>query len=167
MLPALAIHNLARNLLTAVQGYYQAQNVELPPRRFVAPYVPILDCEQITVHVERTLGNEGDVAAQAVQAITQHPGHSLRTAVFVISLWRCVPMHDAQGDGIVLPTIDEEQAAAAMIHADAVHLFNAVLTAEKDGLLGSCNVLAILEWISVGNEAGLAGGALRVWIGLM
>lgn len=166
MLPALAIFDVARALLDAVVDYYQGLNVGLPERRFVAPYVPILDCEQLTVHVERTFGNEGDSALQVIQPISGHPGHSLRTAVFVIGVSRCVPMHEQVGDGIVLPPLADEEAAAAQIHSDAVHLYNAVLTAEKNGDLGHCNLVAILEWISAGNEAGLAGGGLRVWIGL-
>lgn len=166
MMPALAIYDLAKKLLAAVVDYYQGENVELPERRFVCPYLPILDCEQLTVHVERTFSNEGDPAVQVIQSIGSHPGHGLRTAVFVIALSRCVPLHDMQGDSIVLPPIADEEAAAAQIHADGVHLFNAVLVADKNGDLGGCDLLAILEWISAGNEAGLAGGALRVWIGL-
>lgn len=166
MMPSNRTYTIAHHILDAVVEYYQTQNVPLPERRYVAPGTPVLDCEQLTVHAERSFANAGDVGLQVVQPLLRHPGHAMRTMVYVVSLWRCVPNPETQGDSLILAPVSEEEAAAAEIQADSIHLFNAMLVAERDGLLGGCDLQAILEWVAVGPEGGLAGGYLRLWVGL-
>lgn len=164
MIPASRTNDLARALLVAVIDYYQEVNVALPPRRYISSGVPALDCEQLTIHAERAFPNNGDITAQTAQPITMDVGHSLRTMTYVISLWRCAP---TIGDSGLPPAVAEEEAAAALVHADSIHLFNALLDAEDEGGLPlGCNVLAILDWVAVGPEGGLVGGYLSVWVGL-
>lgn len=158
---------LARSIIDALNAGYQNDGVALPDHQLVTPGLPAWDCAGLYVHVERTFGHDGNIAAEAVQPLTAHPGHTLRAATIAITLLRCVPeASDDGGGGIILPSASAEEAAAALILTDAQRMLNILVAAQKAGDLTGCNSLAFESWQSAGPEGGLGGGLLRVRVGV-
>jgi hypothetical protein len=80
---------------------------------------------------------------------------------------RCTPaMPDTEGDQIVLPSTDEEQAAARTLYEDGQRVLNALIAAERAGELPGCHSLVFQSWGTLGPEGGLVAGELRVRVGL-
>lgn len=162
MLEKTRLFDFADYVLDLVVAHYAAEGVALPTRQYVAPGQPALDCEQITVHVERDFTQEGDVVVEVQQAIRGHVGHQLLAAVFVISIWRCTPTFDDAGNP---PTAAALQLSGGEVLQDAIMMSNAILDADNNGLLGD-NLIAILGWTGVEPNGAFAGGFLRVTLGL-
>lgn len=161
--PLSRLFDLALALLTAVEDGAAAEGVTLPARRYVAHMLPSADCDQLTVHVERTFGYEGALEAEQLLPQYARAGHALRGATYVVQLWRCVPALDDNGNP---PTAAALQASAQEIDADAVLLVNSVLAAERAGDLPGCSGVAIENWTPLTASGGLGGGELRVRVTL-
>lgn len=163
MIPASRIFAIADACLDAVVAHYIAAGVSLPARQYVANGLPSFDCEQITVFVENTYGIQGSPLAENPAAQLRDAGHAMRAAVFAITIVRCVPVLDDEGDP---PSPADESASAAEIYADATLCLNALVAAEVAGGLPGCGSVAFLQWRNENAQGGLGGGTLRVAVSL-
>jgi hypothetical protein len=162
--PASRIYDVCADVLGAVIDRHGAP---LPDRAYVSAGPPAWDCELLATWCETTAGQAGNAAADVVEPLRSHAGHTMRTGVFVVTLVRCTPaLPDVEGDQVVLPSTDEEQAAARELYEDAQRVLNALVAAEKAGELPTCNGMAFAGWNTLGPEGGLVAGELRVRIGL-
>lgn len=157
----------AADVLAALELYAAQTSYLLPDRRYVSPGLPAVDCEQVTVHVERTYSFEGDLAAEVLQPHLPRAGFAARGATIVIQIFRCAPKADTQGTKIVLPDVADEEAAALSTYSDAVFVINALLAGEKNADLPGCSGLAIENWNSLGPNGGFVGGETRVRVTLL
>lgn len=155
--------DLARDMLEAVAGYYQANGLALPYPRFVTTGQVVADCELAAVSVQRLFSHAGDVSAEVVPGVRAHVGHAMRGMVAAVSVLRCVPTLDEAGDP---PPADAVEDGARLVLADAQHTWNALYDAHRDGRLTSCNSLVWGGWDAYGPEGGIAGGFLIVRAGL-
>lgn len=161
---------LAESVRDAVIDGYADADVDLPEHRLITPGVAAWDCAGLYVQLERTYGTDGNIAAELLQPLSRHAGHTLRAATFGVTLLRCVPVADDHGDQVILPSVAAEEAAALEVLRDAQLLVNVLVAAERAGTLAGCHGLVIEGWSSVGPDGGLAGGVLRVrlatWVGV-
>lgn len=163
--PATRIYDLCDGLLAAVVTRHGSP---LPARQYVSAGAPAWDCELLATWCERTAGlASADPNQEGAVAHTGEPTHAMRYGVFVLTLMRCTPaVPDTVGTEAVLPSVDEERAAAAQLYEDAQRMLNAVRAAEKAGELTECHSLAFMEWRTIGPDGGLVAGELRLRIGL-
>lgn len=171
--PLSRLHDLKLDVLQAVIDYYAAHDAELPvggrlpAKQFVSAGPPAWDCEQLVVHTERTMGIEGNVAQEVVQPVLPHAGHAMRAAEVMVTLVRCHPTAQRAGSGkVLLPSVEQEEAVAAVVDTDGIAVLNALVAAERAGLLPHCHSVAFLAWQVVTAEGGLVGSQLRVRLGL-
>lgn len=162
---ATVIYDLCADLLAAVVARHGSP---LPARRYVAAGAPAWDCELLATWCERTAGlASADPAQEGLVAHSREPTHAMRYGVFVVTLMRCTPaVPDTVGTEAVLPTVADEQAAAAALYEDGQRLVNAVVAAEKAGELVGCHGLALVDWRVIGPDGGLVAGELRLRIAL-
>lgn len=141
---------------------------EVPGRTYVAAGAPAWDCELLATWCERTYCYDGDVAVEVREPKAAAASHAMRAGTFVVTLLRCTPaVPTMEGvETIVLPTVEQEEAAATLLYEDNQRIVNALREAERDGALGSCGALAFLDWRSLGPFGGLVAGEQRVAVGL-
>lgn len=162
MMPHGRLFDVAKVVQDAVEDYYAAQFVLLPDRRYVAPGAPAMDCEQLTVHIERVFTNEGDVTFETAQPLRRAPGHGLPAATVIVSLYRCTPVQDDNGNP---PSAAALELNAQELLADGIMLHNALLVADDASRLGF-NLLALNGWTNIEPIGAFGGGYLRATLGL-
>lgn len=150
-------------MLAAVVAHHGG---DLPDRQYVSASAPPWDCELLATWCEMTNGTPGDPTLRSADANAASAPWAMRAGTFVVTLVRCVPMADLNGDEVVLPTPDEEQAAAQVLYEDAQRLLNALAEGYRQGELGTCHGLAFLDWRAIGPAGGLVAGELRVAVAL-
>ncbi len=139
----------------------------LPPRRYVSAGPPAWDCELVAAWCETTAGQEGDPASDVLQGLGSAAGLGMRTATVVVTVARCTPaMPDVVGTQIVVPTVEDEEAASVRLYEDSTRVLNALVAAHAAGELAGCNSLAFAGWNVLGPEGGYVGGELRLRIGM-
>lgn len=161
--PADRVYTLARDVLGALIAGYATAAADLPARRLVTPGLPAWDCEGVYVQVERIYRHEGNVTVEVPQPLTAHPGHAMSAAVIAVTIVRCTPGPDQQGNP---PAAAAEEAVAEQVMTDAQLSLNVLVAAQKAGDLPLCNGMAFVEWVSVGPEGILVGGVLRLQAGI-
>lgn len=153
------LYTAARQVLDAIERYYQQSAIELPDRSYVSDGPAVAwDCEQVVVYVERTFPGLSDFE----QAQAQDPG-GLRSARLWAEVVRCSPSIE---DAPTYPTPREIEDNARLVLADAVCVEQAVRLAKREGLLSSCNGLTIDDWQGLGPAGAYAGGRLGLRIQL-
>lgn len=152
----------ADDVLAALVAGYVAQGVDLPDRQLVTPGLPAWDCDMLAVQVEREFSYSGSVAQEVIEPLTEAVAFAMRGAQLGITLLRCVPTSDEDGNP---PTAASEQAAAELILTDSQRMLNVLVAAVRAGDIGGCNSVAFMEWVSQGPQGGLGGGLLRVRLG--
>lgn len=163
MIPAGRVKAIADALLTAVVAHYAEEGVELPERRYVANGLPAFDCEQVTVFCENTVGITGTPLGENPTEWLRDAGHAMRAGIFAVSIIRCVPTLDDEGDP---PSVEAEDESAALIYADAVRVLNALVAAEVAGELPEHGSIVFRGWTNENAQGGLGGGTLRASISL-
>lgn len=163
MIPDSRIFDIAQACLDAVVAHYLTEAVDLPDRQYVSNGLPAFDCEQITVHVENTFGITGTPLGENPTDQYRDAGHAMRAGVFAITIIRCVPMLDDDGNA---PTVAREVTASQAIYADAVLVLNALIVAEGNGDLPGCGAIVFRSWTNENPQGGYGGGTLRVSISL-
>lgn len=163
MIPASRIFDIADACLDAVVAHYAEKAVELPERRYVANGLPAFDCEQVTVFCESTSGISGSPAIEVATEQFRDAGHAMRLGVFAVSIIRCVPTLDDEGDP---PTVADENESSALIYGDAVLVLNALIAAEEAGQLPEHGSIVFRGWTNENAQGGLGGGTLRAAISL-
>lgn len=156
MIPHDRLIKCCRALRDVVVQYYATEGLDLPSRRYVSPGVPAWDCDQFVVYVERN--TSGTVNAEDTSAIDCLV---VRSATIVAEIARCVPKVEQAGDQVVVPTPEEEEAAAELVLTDPMALVNAAVQGYRDGSLAGCKGLAVVEWEALGPDGGFAGGRQR------
>jgi hypothetical protein len=157
------LFDLAAAVFDAVVDHFAAAGEPLPDRRYIADGPPSWDCQQLTVHVERTYGTEGNVAAEVLAPVACLV---LRGAVVAVEIVRCCPVVDSSGDEVIIPPAAEIEETAHQKLRDAVLMTNAIVAAYRAEALPGCHGIAIENWVNSGPQGGLTGGVLRVRIDL-
>lgn len=163
MIPADRIYALATACLDAVVAHYITEGVELPERRYVANGLPAFDCEQVTVFVENTVGITGTPTVENPTEWFRDAGHAMRAGIFAVSIIRCVPTMDDEGNP---PPVAEENESSQLIYADTVLVLNALIAAEEAGDLPGGGSVVFRGWTNENAQGGLGGGTLRASISL-
>jgi hypothetical protein len=83
-----------------------------------------------------------------------------------VSLIRCVPVVDNSGDVIILPAVEDLEAAALIAAVDERTIMNALIEAQQGGDLADCHGIAFGGWNAEGPSGGLGGGRLAVRLAL-
>jgi len=162
--PPERIWDVCADLLAAVIDHHGG---DLPDRTYVSAMAPPMDCELLATWCERTYSHTGNVVEEVIEPLGSSPSHVLRAGMFVVTMYRCTPaVPDTVGDEVVLPSVDEEQAASRQLYTDAQRIQNALRAAERAGELPGCNGMAFDSWTGLGPEGGMVGGELRVRVGL-
>lgn len=157
--------DLGHALLDVVRAFYVAEDVELPTRQLVTPGSPIWEVDAcdglVAVQIERTFFYEGDLASQVIR---MYPavGFSMEGATIGVHVLRCVPSPNDDGTA---PTVEAEEAAAALILGDVERVARAVIAAARSGELVGCGQIAMEGWTSAGPDGGWAGGITRFRVG--
>lgn len=162
------LNTICRAVLDAVVARHGGTDgAALPPRRYVSAGPPAWDCELVAAWCENTAGQEGDTASDVIQGLGSAAGFGMRTATVVVTIARCTPaMPDVIGTHIVVPTVEDEEAASVRLYEDSTRVLNALLAANAAGDLTGCNAMAFAGWNVLGPEGGYVGGELRMRIGL-
>lgn len=147
--------------LAIIDGFADAL-VDLPDRAYVTYGLPAHDCAQLAVSVETTASTEGPLGQEIVEPVLGKPGHAMRFARLAITLIRCVPTVNAEGETVIIPTADEEEEAAETVLTDAQLLLNVIVAAQRSGDLPRCGGVAFEQWQAITPNGGLGGGILRV-----
>jgi hypothetical protein len=151
--------NLAVDVKMAIIDGFASAGVDLPARQYVSYGFPAHDCAQLVVAAEATAGTEGALSQEVVEPVLGKPGHAMRYARFGITLLRCVPVVQDDGDP---PTVEDEEEAAETVLADTVLLLNSIVAAQRSGDLNRCGGVAFEQWTAISPLGGLGGGILRV-----
>jgi hypothetical protein len=126
------IWNLSVRLLEQVRQIYARVGIALPSRQYVTLGTPAQDCEQVTVAFQQTyIGPPGD------EASTPQRCDGPRSAVFQITITRCVPTVDAKNR---VPTPEQMEPSTQALMQDAWLLLST--SQELDDYLG---VIATVE----------------------
>lgn len=168
-----ALVDLAHAVLGGVVAHWPAlpdvdlpAALDLPDRQYVTVgAVPVADCEQLVVSVERNFGTQGSPGREEIVSITQGIPW-LRCAVFVIQILRCVSVVDAPGGEMVVPAPDVIDAEGSGILTDADLVLAALIAAHAAGELGGCGAIALENWRAIPEAGGLAGGNTKIRINL-
>ena len=162
--PVTRIKDVADQILDAVVVYHGGS---LPDRQYRSAGPPAWDCELVSVHCESTEPVESAPEFGEFQSITRAAGHKMRAGTFVVSIARCTPaVPEMVGQQIKLTSVDEENAASAVLYEDAQRILNALIEAEDAGELPGCNSIVFQGWTSVGPEGGFVGGEQRLIVGV-
>lgn len=156
---------VAEQVRTAIVSGYDTAGVELPDRRVITFGPPAADCEMLAVQLERVYGIGGDPTVAVLESKAPAAGFAMRGATFAVWLLRCIPDVDLALDQLVLPSVTDEEAAAAVIFTDAQLLSNVLAAAVKAGGLPGCASVAIEDWQNIEPQGGLGGGVLRLRVG--
>lgn len=152
-----ALADLARSALDGVVDNWPYDATELPERQYVSDGSIVWDCPTLAVMAEATYGTTGDPAFDAVTGIGM--GYALRGAVLVVTVLRCTPDVDDDGNPPPIAAIEE---SADVILTDSIAVLNALMATQAAGDLVTCNGLVFERWSSVGPESGLGGGVTRI-----
>lgn len=134
-----------------------------PDRVYVShgePAVDVcLDCTgQLSVHVDRVESrplNTSPGAPAKVQTCALMP-----VAVYVVQLWRCVPIPDDRG---APPRPDELTASARALARDGWALLTHLIDERAAGALGdACDSISFDDLVALGPDGGAAGWALPI-----
>jgi hypothetical protein len=124
------VSELAQKTLDAVVAHFDAADVLLPDRRYVAPGNPQLiawDCEQLVVALTGIgWGAAPDSAAQSMKPGSQISAFGIRHAVFSVQLVRCTPI--SKDTRTPWPPPEEIQASGIKFMQDAGRLSQALVT---------------------------------------
>lgn len=159
--PPSRIYDVCEDLLAAVVDHHGG--ADLPARQYVSAGPPAWDCELLATWCEQTAGGVTPTAAGVTDAMTSGAAWAMRVGTIVVTIARCAP---TQGDSGEPPSVDQEEGAARTLYEDAQRVLNALITANREGTLGSCHGVAFLGWRVLGPEGGLVAGELRVAVGL-
>lgn len=161
-----AVHGMATQLLTCVSAELAALEAGAPARSFVAPGAEIAwdDCEcgQLTVHVLRIFPSDTFPLLKQTGPFSRCAPR-LTVAEFVVTILRCVPVQDDQGNP---PTAAALGAAALTDQLDRAAVRRGVvccLTAEDPRR--QLNYL-VQEQLAVGVEGVCMGSELHLFVGL-
>jgi len=153
------IWDLAGDVLAAIESGFASDDVSLPTRRYRTYGVPAIDCEELVVALEASLGTEGAVNQEVTEPLLAKPGHAMRSVRFAVWLLRCHPT--VQDDGNP-PTVTAEEEAAELVMQDAQRLLNVIVAAQRAGDLPACGGLAFEQWTAITPNGGIGGGVLRL-----
>lgn len=155
---ALAVCIEALDMLTA----------KCPARRYVGHGLPALDCEQLVVSTYSV--PEADTSPRALpldRAFRARYG-SLIQPMLVVSIVRCYPVVTLNAKSVpVFPSVAELTAASALIYADGWHLWNAIISAKRQGAFGgACKELARDPMMPIQPSGGFAGWTIPLEVQL-
>lgn len=156
-------YQVAAGVVEVVSDYYEANSLPLPDRRLVTPGLPAYDCAMVAVHVERIYPHDGRVGVEQVPQLEGETAFYMRAMSVGLYVLRCVPTLDNSG---APPPSDLEEAAAADILRDPVHLWRALSAAIGDDVLPGCGGVAWEGWETITPSGALGGGLLRCRISL-
>lgn len=154
------LKDLADRALKAIVDNWPETSQPLPDRRYVTNGQVFVDCEQLTVGIERIYGTEGVVSAETWNQDAMLFG--FKSVVLSVMLLRCVPEIEAVMETVTLPSGDDIDASAGVILGDAVDVWNLLQAAQDADRLATTNGLAFQDWNFIGPEGGIAGGVTRV-----
>jgi len=124
------VAELAQKVLDGVVAHFDAADVALPDRRYIAPGNPQLiawDCEQLVVSLTGIgWGSAPDAAVGSVKPGAQMSVQGVRHAVFSIQLVRCTPK--SNDTRTPWPPAAEIQAAGVDFMRDSGLLSQALVT---------------------------------------
>lgn len=155
-MPVLDLADAAAELLLGVKAILVAGGREVPDRNFIAYEEPALDCcDQLTVHAN--LAAPAAVGPQTPLA-RELSGMRVSLITFVVTLTRCVPQMDAQGNA---PTAAAINGSAFGLYADAWTMWcgldNAMRRKEPPLFAGPCRPRMLDEIRAVPEQGSCAG----------
>lgn len=144
---------LADKLLAKVQEIFGQVGIALPGRQYVTLGSPAQDCEQLTVSWQNAYaGLPGQEMSEAQRC------DAPRSAVFIITITRCVPVSDGAGGSRPPKTSDLITSAHGLYHDAWLLLISAQ---SMDDYLG------IIANVEAGDaQGGLQSVALSVTLGV-
>lgn len=164
----LDLHALAQELLDAsVESLNTIPSFDpglggAPDRSFISPGLPVFDCcEMLTVH--NVPITEADTTTFALGAGKRHARINL--IALVVSAVRCVPTVGATEND--LPSIEEMEAAAEQINADAWALWNHLWHMWKEEqLFTRCGQVYWDGLLPIAPEGGCVGSTVNFRVSL-
>lgn len=157
---------LAELVLREITGRWPVEDDALPARQYVTiggDTAVVWDAEQLTVSINRTFGHIGDVGVENWTP-TGVDVWWMRAAVVDITLIRKHPNLDAAATS---PSPDALSAAARRIMLDAQGMLNCIIDAQKDSPDMLARAVAFESWTPQGPMSDLAGGTLRIRLGMI
>jgi hypothetical protein len=162
--PVTRIQDVAEELLAAIVTYHGGI---VPDRQIVPAGPPAWDCEMVAVWCESTSSVDGGPELDAFESRRRMTGHQMRAGTFVISIVRCTPaVPNVVGSTVLVPTVDDENAAGRELHEDAQRVINALAEARDADELGTCNSIVFDTWTQLGPDGSYFASEQRVRVGL-
>lgn len=165
MISTFAVHTQATALLAAAAAAMTEAGLVAPERRYVTSAIPAIDCEQLVLQVREVAHNVGNVADGGGPGRPHDPSLYVPAVAYTMWCHRCVPVVDAEGEVVVLPTAAEEDAAARLILADSVAMLTGIMgarttSANPAGAIPERGLL-VQQWEALEHSGGYGGGALH------
>lgn len=156
--PKFILYDIATEVKDAVVAGFDAEDVELPDRRFVANGAIADDCEQLAVAVQRIFQGTPDGETALVDDVA---GAGLRSIDLIVRLTRdCQPLMDHTNDVVDAADID---AAGRVLLIDGWLLRKIVTAAKRAGdILSACDKAVIGPCVSFGPQGGFGGWELTI-----
>ena len=141
---------LAQTLLDVTVARFTAAGLDVPERQYIHAGEVAFDCPQLVVSFNRVY--HGLPAAEVSGEV---PCAVFRTAEFQITLNRCVPIFEDDGDP---PDPSDLTAAGIEGMVDAWVLQQSLIEAYREGELQEiCFNLAVGSVVAIGPEGGVGG----------
>jgi hypothetical protein len=170
---ALDIWAVGNSLFQAVVDHFAARSrpeyQDLPPRRYLATgdsSSVAWDCEQFTVSLEGIgAGSSQDAPAPSRQPGVQTSVSSVRYVTFMVSLVRCTPTMDDNGN---FPPVEQMAAAGDQFLRDAGLLSQAVVEwgSQMRRSLGPSSQVVLGDVLPAGPEGKFAGLICSAQVGV-
>jgi len=159
-MPASDLYDLAQDLLLASEGALQSTPRGVPSRSFVGWCDPATDCcDQLTVHISQVSRSENVGPSSGVDRGMLCS--SLNVVVMWVTLMRCVPVGELEGDVFVPPPGNAMSVAAYSLLVDVWTLWNRIQSLLRDGTLfgddDSCRPIELLPAECIA-ESGICAG---------
>jgi hypothetical protein len=155
----------AQTLLSAFVKQLEAQSVELPERKYVAPgQIAVWDDEQLALNLQDILrGQPGAVFEQSTG-----PVPTVLHAVFSLQLVRLVPALNNEGPlATMVPGEEELGASGEKTIADADALFEAAIAIQQNYTVTEPDMgFAVGPISTLGPEGGLAATMIKLGVSL-
>jgi hypothetical protein len=135
-----------------------------PDRSYVGHGLPAIDCEQLVV--SSYVQTQADTSPRALPMDRQfRPKYgSVNIPVFVVSIVRCYPeitMDNRQEP--IFPSVAALTAASELLYADAWQVWNALMTAKREGDFGGlCREMSLDPMTPINPSGGYAGWTLPI-----
>jgi hypothetical protein len=128
------LYDAAVDLLTAAVEAVATTAAGAQPRQLISPGLPVIDCEQISVHVgAAALANTAPLQPPLQPMVREGANRAVRLVQFTITPARCVPVIGNVGQKFPSPA--SISASALAIDSDLWAIWNHLAYLKRNGLL--------------------------------